>query len=632
MSCTVTVIVVAPSAVTEPGVAPIVDVDAEAGPGTKVTVTGPGIGTPPSAALIVATPITVDVTVAVYVPFPPATVLSVPTPASDIVTGSVPLVMLLPFTSLSWTVITELATPSAVTVGALRDSTDCAAAGAPASTVTGTLTVIPFTCAVTVVVPFAIPVTSPVDETVATPGASDAHVVTGFTIRAPRSLNALSCNCWVRTAPEITTLAGVTDTRAAVFVMRSASVANTDGVDVCARITTSPVSIAVTLPDASMVAREAGVAVHVRPVAATPGITIPRWFLTSAVYDADRPIALRASVALFSVIVNGAFVTVTRNDLMRSTSPDPSAAALVAVTSALPVPVGVICPAGTDGVLVTRTTPVSLDDQVTVPTASGLPAASENRTRGTKASSGDTDVRVVSGCRMTTVSGALLTETSAVSARVPNCEMMFVLPAPTAVTNPACVTVATPLLSVDQVNVGTDTITPAALRAVASSVCVRPTDGKLTLFVLSATEVTVFDDVIVATSVAKPAPGRVMRAVICVVPTSRTPATPLITVSTTAFTDVIHSTAAPGIGLPRWLRTVAVNRAVSGRAEIDTTAGRTCTLNGAFVTTTSTESRRDASNGLTAFTNFRPGPTAIIVPSLPTVTTLGSSDVHVTRA
>ena len=209
LSWIVTVLVV-PLAVTDAGDTDRVDVAVDAGPGRKTTVTGPGIAIPPSAALIVAVPATVDVTVAVYVPFPPATGLSAPTPVSDIVTGSVPLVMLLLFASRSWTVITEPVTPSAVTFVTLRDSSDVLAFDTPASTVTPTVTSSPSTVAVIDVVPLATPVTRPAADTVATAGLADTHVTGSLGMSAPRSLNAWSVSVAVRVAPLITTLAGDT--------------------------------------------------------------------------------------------------------------------------------------------------------------------------------------------------------------------------------------------------------------------------------------------------------------------------------------------------------------------------------------------------------------------------------------
>src|SRR5438105_3617084 len=123
----------------------IVDCAVVAAPAAKVTAAVVAIATPLILPVSVAGPASVaDVKVAVYVPPPPLSAVTVAKGPGVAVDDSVPavvvsviakpLVVLFPCASFSWIVISDVVTPSAVIGDVPALTVDCAVVAAPAVT------------------------------------------------------------------------------------------------------------------------------------------------------------------------------------------------------------------------------------------------------------------------------------------------------------------------------------------------------------------------------------------------------------------------------------------------------------------------------------------------------------------
>ena len=159
LSCTVTVVVLVPLAVMDAAAAVIVEVAVDAGPGTKFTSSLSVIGLAFNVPVTVAVPAAVEeVRVAVYVPSP--LFVTAESDPSVVLSATVPplAVRLLPFASLSCTVIVVELEPLAVRVDAAAVMVEVTVEAGPGTKFTVSLSVIglPFNNPLMVAVPVAV--------------------------------------------------------------------------------------------------------------------------------------------------------------------------------------------------------------------------------------------------------------------------------------------------------------------------------------------------------------------------------------------------------------------------------------------------------------------------------------------
>jgi hypothetical protein len=379
--------------------------------------------------------------------------------------------------------------------------------------------------AVIVAEPSAIAVTSPADETVATPSAEVAHVTVGFGIVLLFASFTVATSVVVSSTDAKLRLVGDSVIDVATWLTVAVTVALTD--PEVAVIVAVPSATAVTSPADETVATPWADVAHV-----TVGLGIVLLFASFAVGTSVVVSSTDAKLRLVGdkVIDVATWLTVA----VAFAFTDPDVAVIVAVPSATAV---------TSPSEETSATPWAEVVHVTVAPEMTLSFASLTVATIVVVSPSDAKLRLVG--ESVTDAAAWATVAAAVAFTEPEVAVIVAVPSATVVTNPADETVATPSADVAHVTVGLGITVPPASLTVATIVVVSPSDAKLKLVGNSVRDTATWLTVTVAVALIEP------EVAVSVAVPSATEVTRLAdeTVATDS-SDVVHVTVGCEMTLP----------------------------------------------------------------------------------